>query len=293
MNGHAVLYGLLALMVFFWSANFVVAKWVLREFPPLLLSGLRVTIAGAVIAPVYWWQARNAAGEIWGKRDLPVLLYLGLVGVALNQLFFVLGVNLTSVAHSAFIIAMTPILVLLIAAVMKLERITKKKVAGMAMAVGGVAILNAFPPEHGPKPSLLGDAFVFLAGLTFALFTVSGKQTTQRHNPVTVTSFAYIGGALALAPLTLWEGWRFAFERVSVAGWAGVLYMAVFPSLVCYLIYYYALTHIAASRVASLSYLQPVVATALAVALLGEHITLPLVLGGAVIFGGVYLTERG
>jgi drug/metabolite transporter (DMT)-like permease len=293
LNGHAVLYVLLALMVFFWSANFVVAKWVLREFPPLLLSGLRVAIAGAVITPVYWWQARRAAGDVWGKRDLPVLLYLGLFGVALNQLFFVLGVSLTSVAHSAFIIAMSPILVLLIAAAMRLERITKRKIAGMALAVSGVAILNAFPPAHGPKPSLTGDVFIFLAGLTFALFTVMGKRAAQRHNPVTVTSFAYVGGAIALAPFTLWQGSRFAFERVSAAGWAGLVYMAVFPSLICYLIYYYALRRTSASRVASLAYLQPVVATTLAVALLGEHVTLPLMLGGAVIFSGVYLTERG
>ena len=293
MNGHAVLYGLLALMVFLWSANFVVAKWVLREFPPLLLSGLRVAIAGAAITPVYWWQARRGAGENWGRRDLPVLLYLGLFGVALNQLFFVLGVNLTSVAHSAFIIAMTPILVLLLAALMKVESITKRKVAGMVLAICGVAILNAFPPAHGPQPSFTGDVFIFLAGLTFALFTVIGKRTTKRHNPVTVTSFAYVGGAVALAPFTVWQGARFAFESVSVAGWFGLVYMAVFPSLVCYLIYYHALTRIAASRVASLAYLQPLVATALAVVLLGEHVTVPLVVGGAVIFSGVYLTERG
>jgi drug/metabolite transporter (DMT)-like permease len=222
-----------------------------------------------------------------------VLLYLGLFGVALNQLFFVLGVNLTSVAHSAFIIAMTPILVLLLSALMKVERITTRKVAGMALAICGVAILNAFPPAHGPQPSFTGDVFIFLAGLTFALFTVIGKRTTQRHNPVTVTSFAYVGGAVALAPFTVWQGSRFAFESVSAAGWFGLVYMAVFPSLVCYLIYYYALTHIPASRVASLAYLQPVVATGLAVALLGERVTLPLVLGGAVIFSGVYLTERG
>ena len=151
-----------------------------------------------------------------------------------------------------------------------MERITRQKVAGMSLAVCGVAILNVFPPPNGPQPSALGDLFTFLAGLTFALFTVVGKRATQRHNPVTVTSFAYVGGALALAPLTLWQGTRFAFERVTPSAWAGLVYMAVFPSVVCYLIYYYALSHISASRVASLSYLQPLIATGLAIALLDE-----------------------
>jgi drug/metabolite transporter (DMT)-like permease len=69
--------------------------------------------------------------------------------------------------------------------------------------------------------------------------------------------------------------------------------MAIFPSVICYLIYYYALKQIPASRVAALAYLQPVLATVLGVLLLGEHVTVPLVAGGVVIFAGVYLTERG
>ena len=68
--------------------------------------------------------------------------------------------------------------------------------------------------------------------------------------------------------------------------------MALFPSVICYLIYYYALTYIPASRVAAFNYLQPVLATLMAVIALGERVTWPLVAGGAVIFSGVYLTER-
>ena len=75
--------------------------------------------------------------------------------------------------------------------------------------------------------------------------------------------------------------------------WLCLLFMALFPSTICYLIYSYALTHIPASRVAAFSYIQPVLATMLAVVMLGERVTLPLVAGGAVIFSGVYLTERG
>jgi drug/metabolite transporter (DMT)-like permease len=69
--------------------------------------------------------------------------------------------------------------------------------------------------------------------------------------------------------------------------------MAVFPSVVWYLIYYYALTRVPASRVSAFSYLQPPLAAAMGVLFLGEHITTPLVAGGTVIFTGVVLTERG
>lgn len=297
MRSHGFLYSLITVMVLLWSGNFIIGKVALREFPPLLLSGLRVGLAGVMISPVYWWNKRNRSEATrWTSEDLPILIYLGVFGVALNQLFFVYGLNRTSVAHSAMIIALTPILVLLIAAIVKQEQMTARKMAGMALAVAGVAILNAFPdPAAGQSsaPTLLGDLFTFLAGLTFALFTVIGKRTSVRLDAVTVNTFAYAGGTLALAPITIWQGTHFSFEHVTIQAWASLIYMALFPSVVCYLIYYYALKYIPASRVSAFSYLQPVVATVMAVTLLGEHVTIPLVAGGSVIFAGVCLTETG
>ncbi len=127
----------------------------------------------------------------------------------------------------------------------------------------------------------------------FALFTIGGKRSSGRHGGITVSTFAYVGGALMLAPLTLWQAWDFEWSAVSAAGWASILYMAAFPSVLCYLIYYWALTYIPASRVAALSYLQPLIATLLAVPLLGEPITLPLMAGGAMVFAGVYTDRAG
>ena len=98
---------------------------------------------------------------------------------------------------------------------------------------------------------------------------------------------------MALAPLALWQSRGFHFAAVSVAAWTSLFYMALFPSVISYLIYYYALSQIPASRVAAFAYLQPVLATIMAVAALGERVSGPLLAGGAVIFSGVYLAERG
>src|SRR5579862_622920 len=271
-------------MVFFWSANYIVGKIALREFPPLLLVGLRILFAGLFMLPVYATQTGRPS---WSKRDVPALIYLGMFGVTLNQLFFVVGLSMTNVAHSALIIATTPIFVLAIAALIKQEQITWRKAAGMLIAFGGVGMLNAIPSPAGPpasQPTVLGDIFVTLAAVTFSLFTVMGKQVSLRHSSVTVNTFAYVGGALALVPVVIWAGRSFSYGMVSLAGWSSVLYMALFPSVICYLIYYYALAYISASRVSAFSYLQPVVAMLLAAVTLGERMTLPVVAGGAVIF---------
>jgi drug/metabolite transporter (DMT)-like permease len=294
LNGHALLYGLIALMVFFWSGNFIVGKFVLREIPPVLLSGLRVALAGLLMVPAYGWERRRTT-ETWTAEDLPLLLGLGVFGVALNQIFFVYGLSRTSVAHSAIIIGMTPILVLLLAALRGQERITARKAGGMTIALLGVALLKTFEahPASGRGPTWTGDIFILLAVTTFSLFTVFCKSITKRHSSITVNTFAYIAAGLAMLPVTLWQARGFAFSRVSWVGWTGLLYMALFSSVICYLIYFYALTHIAPSRVTAFSYLQPPMVTAMGVIALGEPVTLALILAALVIFAGVWVTERG
>ena len=238
-------------MVILWSGNYVVAKIALREIPALLLAGLRITMAGLLMIPLYLRKHSQ-----WSRSDVPILLCMGILGVTLNQLFFVLGISRTTVAHSSILIGITPVLVLLIAGALRMERITALKIGGMAMALAGVAILQAFRRSDS-GPTILGDFFVFLAALTFALFTVMGKRVSLKHDAITVNTFAYLGGALALAPVTVWQAQRVSLTSISLAAWASAAYMALFPSVLCYLIYYYALRHISASRVSAFSYLQP------------------------------------
>ena len=95
-----------------------------------------------------------------------------------------------------------------------------------------------------------------------------------------------------MAPVTLWQAAGFDFRAVPLAAWAAVFYMALLPSVICYLIYYYALARMDASRLAAFSYLQPLLAIVFGILILHEQVTLALVISGLVIFGGVYITER-
>jgi drug/metabolite transporter (DMT)-like permease len=284
------LYSLIGLMQAFWTANFLIGKIVVREFPPFIAAGLRVSIAALGMLPLYWWRVRGR--EQWSSSDLPRLVTLGIIGIAINQVAFIAGLGRTSVAHSSIIIGITPVWVLLLAGARGLERITRRKLAGLLAAFTGVAILG-LERQAGSGPTLAGDLLTLAAAFAFAFFTVLSKEVAHRHDPFTVNTIVFGSGAVALLPALLWQGSSFSFGKVSVAAWLSLLYMGLFPSLVCYLIFYYALHYVPASRLAMLAYLQPVAATTLGVLLLGERVTLPLVLGGAVILGGVYIAERG
>jgi len=306
LNRPLILYALIFLMVAFWSGNYIVGKIALRELPPLLVAGLRIGFAGVMILPFYVGQALSPAKPRLseprlseprpsgsGHRVILRLLLLGVFGVTLNQLFFIVGLSRTSVAHAAILIGLTPVQVLILACLRGQERMTFQRAAGMAIALAGVALLKAFEPAAASGATWFGDLFTFLAGTFFAIFTVFGKEVTKLHSAVTVNAYAYVGGAVALAPVTLWEISRHPLSHISAAAWMAVLYMALFSSVIAYLIYYYALTHVAASRVSAFSYLQPVFATAMGAALLREHVGAPVIAGGLVILSGVYLVERG
>ena len=289
---HWRLYSLIGLMTFLWALNFIVAKFAVRQIPPLMAAGLRTGLAGILILPIYFWERKTKGVAAWTKADVPMLMFLGMFGVALNQLFFVLGISRTSVAHAAIMIGITPILVLAIASAIGQESLSAGKLLGMALALAGVVGLQ-FSPSKGAVTTVAGDFFIFLASVTFALFTVMGKRVVGNFSSITINTFAYVGGGLFLLPSTLWQSVGFPFRQLSWATWASVLYMAAFPSVLCYLIYYYALTYIPASRVSAFSYLQPLLATLLAIPLLGENPTTSLVAGGCLVLVGVFVAERG
>jgi drug/metabolite transporter (DMT)-like permease len=295
LSGPVILYALLFLMVAFWSGNYIAGKVALREFSPLLLAGLRIGFAGVMMAPVYAWERSRPAGKPAAARiGRPTrLLLLGLSGVTLNQVFFIVGLSRTSVAHAAILIGLTPILVLVIASLRGQERITAHKALGMAIALAGVAVLKLFEPATGTGATWLGDFAILLAGLCFALFTVFGKEVTGQYSTITMNTYAYVGGAVALLPLTLWEAARQPLAHIGTGAWLAAIYMALFPSVIAYLIYFHALAHMTASRVSAFSYLQPVFASVMGFAILGESLGAPVIAGGVVILTGVYLAERG
>jgi drug/metabolite transporter (DMT)-like permease len=285
-RGHrpgAGLYALIGIMIVGWSGNYLAGKIALRAFPAVLLFGFRVSLAGALMLPVWWWDRRRRRSQ---------LVTLGVFGVALNQFLFVVGLGRTSVAHASIFANTTPILILVLASLWGLERLTGWKLVGVLVALTGVVLLRALDTSPQAESTFAGDLLTFSGALAFSIFTVLGKSQTDRYGTITVNTVAYVGGALAMAPVTLWQSSGFDFRAVPLSAWTAVFYMALVPSVICYLIYYYVLARMEASRLAAFSYLQPLLAILFGVVILHEHATAVLLVSGTIIFGGVYLTER-
>jgi drug/metabolite transporter (DMT)-like permease len=230
------------------------------------------------------------AGRYTGRDALNFFL-LGLFGVTMNQVLFTLGLNYTTVAHSALIIGTGPITTLLLASLIRLESLTARKLLGMVLSFAGVGVLAA---EHGlslGSGTLRGDLITLGGSLGFALYTVTAKRVARGYDTVTMNTFNYLAGGLLILPLAVRQAARLDWAAVPWTGWASLFYMAMCASVLAYLIYYWALKHMAASRLVAFGYLTPLLGTLLGIVLLDEPATVHLAAGGALIVTGVYITE--
>lgn len=283
------IYALMGFVVFVWSLNFIVGKYVLRELTGVLLATVRITMAACIYLPYYLWSRRGL--PLLDKGGLGKLLGVGVVGVGINQMCFFLGLSRTSVSHAAILLALTPMTVLLLSAAIGHETITRARIAGLLIAIGGVGFLQLRGGQQR-EATLGGDLLVLCGMLTFALFTVGGKSLRRDFDGLTLNAFAHIGSAVLLAPVTYSAARRFDFASVSAGTWAALCYMALVPSVIAYMAFSHALRHLPATRVSMFAYIQPVLATLFGVTLLGESVTAPVLAGGALIMAGVLVAER-
>ncbi len=277
-------------MIVLWSANFLFVKMTVARMPVLMVACFRTSIAGLLMIPVYHWdRSRGSRALEWS--ELPKLLITGVCGIAFNQIFFTLGVSRTSVSHAAVLMGLTPLVVLMMVAIAGHEKLSPIRLAGVLIALGGVAVLQ-LSTSRTTGATYLGDLLVFISGLSWALYTYVSKQLTKSRDAIAVTALSYMIAALGMIPITLWQMSSNGVGAMTPSLWGVLFYMAVFPSVIGSLIYYYALIYMPASRVTAFLYLQPLLATLLAIPILGEHITTALVGGGAMVLAGVSLTER-
>lgn len=274
----------------FWGGNFVLSKIALREMPGALAAGMRTLIAAALLLLVYrrW---RSEARPPLRRDEYPRLCLIGVFGIAINQICFLVGLSLTSASHAALVIGLTPFMVLFLAWFRGHEAFTANRAIGLAVAVCGMMLLQK-PSASAQTASLTGDLLILGAGLSFAVYTVFGKELAAEHGGLAVIAVSYAAGSVFLLPMTLFYAYWFDFSQVSAAAWWSFGYMTVVSSVLCYIGWAYALKRLSASRLSAFSYLQPLVATLMALPMLGEPITATLVGGGGLIMAGVFLSER-
>ena len=279
----------LATMLFLWTFNYIVGKMSLRQIDPLTLAVFRFEVAAIVMLAIY---SRHRGRMRPRRADLGRIAFLGIMGVILNQGGFTIGLNFTSSDHSAVIAAVAPVMVLLFATVLRLEALTAAKVLGMAISFLGVLVLET---EHGypsNSPFLKGDVITLVSTVGYALYAVYGKKMARAYDAISMNTYMVVTAAIILLPVAIRQGIVINWGGIGWLGWSGVVYMAICSSVIAYTIFYWALRYMEASRVAVVSYFQPIAVILFSVPILGERPTRHLLAGAVLVLLGVYLAER-
>ena len=290
-RSHRLMHVLMLVATFCWAGNIVAVKEALLGFGPLALTMLRVSGAGIIFMLLFLgW--RNRPPVRLTRREWLMMALVAMTGVTFNQLFFIAGVSRSSVAHAGLIVALGPVMVLVLSCLLRLEALTVLKFLGMLISFGGVAVLTIGKVNHGAGGHLIGDMILLAGSGVFAGYTILMKEIASQYDAITLNTLAYVIGVLAMLPLGAHSLDGVRWVSVPPVAWVGLAFAIVFGSVVPYLIFTVAINELTASRVAAFSYLQPVIATALGIGMLGEKLTVKIILGGALILSGVYLTER-
>jgi drug/metabolite transporter (DMT)-like permease len=280
--------GLIAVLLA-WSINYIVGKITLTHFDAWTLASFRFQISAVVLLALYFSRPTRTPLR---ARDLWTFAYLGFFGYAVNQGSFVVGLSLTTSDHSAIIVALGPILILAMARAMRLETLTAGKILGMLISFSGVLLLEAEQGSPLHSPLLLGDLITLAGTLGYSIYTVLAKRVAGSYDTISVNTFNASIAAILWLPLALRQGSRLNWAGVGLVGWAGLLYMVLCSAVGGYLLFYWLLRHMDASRVVVVNYLQPVVVVLLSIPLLAERPSVRLLASGALVLLGVYLTEH-
>lgn len=284
-----VLVSALVAMLFIWSCNYIIGKITLRHIPPFTLVAFRFPVAAVVALALYFSRRKRARLRL---RDLWTFVYLGFFGILINQGCFTVGLNFTTSQHSAIIVSLAPLVVLLWAWMLKLENLTAGKAFGMLISIAGALLLETRHAASGHSPTLLGDAVTLCGVMGFATYTVLGKRVAAQYDAISMTTFNIVVATILISPLTVHQALHIDWASVGWVGWTGMLYMAALSSTAAYMMFYWILRYMDASRVVVLNYCQPVIVILLSIPILGEYPTRNFILGSALVLLGVYMAEH-
>jgi drug/metabolite transporter (DMT)-like permease len=279
---------LLFTMAVIWGINFSVVKYATLSFSPPALTGLRVALAALFLIGVAFTGARPHLA----RRDVLILLLLGVLGNGLYQLFFVHGVARTRAGNAALIVGSAPAFIALFARLRGLERVRGLTIAGIALSVAGVAlvIVGSASSSNG-EATLLGSLLVFGGVLCWTVYTILLQPYTKRIHVVQLSAITMVGGAvpllLASTPSLIETDWG----AVTVGGWLALFYASVVSMGIAYLFWYRGLRVLGPTRTAVYSNLQPIIALLVAWAFLNETPTAFQAVGAGTIVAGVFLTR--
>ncbi len=277
------------LVVLIWGTNFSMAKIALAQIPPTAFAAIRFIIASVML----WSLLRVREGAIPLPRgNIWKLIWIGVLGSGMYQIFYTFGLRITTAANAALIIATVPALVALFGALLGIERMTINIGIGVVLAFVGVVLVLLARGLSLSFDTIIGDLLILAAAACWTAYTLGVRTLTKDLSPLRITTLTMIVGApmllVASVPDLISMDWR----GISLAAWGGLVYAAVLATVVAYVLWNNSVRAVGGSRTAVYGTIIPLVAALVAWPMLGEQPTILQGFGAVLIIAGVLMTRR-
>lgn len=273
-----------------YGVNYVVAKGIMPDYlMPRVIILFRV--AGAAI--IFWIVNRFYKNPDIPKNDMIRLAICAFFGIALNQVMFFEGLNLTTPINASIIMVTVPILVLVASSVILKERMTRNRIAGISLGFAGAAylILNSGSFSFSAN-TFVGNLFVMINATSYGIFLVLVKPLMAKYEPIIIMKWLFTFGLIYVIPISFYLLDEADYANIPTNIWLSVLYVIVFTTVLAYFLNNYSLKNISPTMNSAYIYLQPFLATIVSLIIGQDNLTWSEVIAALMIFTGVYFVSR-
>ncbi|WP_424962218.1 DMT family transporter [Ekhidna sp.] len=282
-------YGVLTLVSLFYGINYSVLKIIVPDY----IGPYGFIVFRVIISAIIFWIIHSFNREkINWREDGWVLGLCALTGVAVNQLLFYKGLSLTSAVNGSIIMTLTPVLVLIWAALLIGEKITRTKIMGVIIGLIGAVIILYQPDAMLTSGDWRGDILVLINAASYACYLVIVKPLMKKYKPMTVVTWVFTIAIILVLPVGSFQALEVDFSTLPTKVWWSMGYAIIIVTVLVYFLNAWTLVRVDSSVVGAFIYLQPVFASLTAILFFGEIFLLKHLLAALFVFIGVWLVTK-
>ena len=284
-----VAYILLVAMAAMFGGTWVAGRWAVEELPVFTVAELRFGVAAILLAASALLLRRRLSPI--RRDDLVLVAGLGLTGVAGYNWLFLTGLTLAPASDGSILVPGTiPILTMILAVALLGERIGRRAIVGMAVAIGGLLVVIG-PGRDSGGSRLLGDLLFLTSAGVWAAYNILVRVAGRRFDAISATLYAMVAGSIFLLPLAVVTASVTALQEASARAWGSIAYLVVLGSILAFVFLQVGVARIGAGRASAFTLLVPLFGVGLSVVFLGERPTLLAIAGGVVVLIGLWLIQ--
>lgn len=274
-----------------YGLNHTIAKGVMPHYvQPFGFIIFRV--GGAAL--LFWAISVFGPKEKIAKKDYRRMLLCAVLGMGVNMLVFFKGLSLSTPINSAVLVTTTPIIVLILSAILIKEKISGRKILGIAIGLIGALGLILFGTEvRQDAPNIpMGNFLIFMNSVFYGSYLIVVKTLIEKYHPFTFMKWLFTLGIFLVLPFGYQEFIEIDFANLPMEAVLSILFVILGTTFCTYLFNIFALTQLKASTVSAFVYVQPLIGILYAVATGKDSLTTLKILAACLVLLGVYLASR-